>query len=207
MMTLTRTLMLILMCAGVSFAAEKDQSQALLEMVQSRDKAIQDIVRSETKGETPEERAKLKEIVGDLFDFEALSELSLGRSWADITPKEREAFIDLNRRLIEKNYADPKLYSKAEKIDYVDVELDGKEALVKTVVHYKTEKSSIDYQMHLVDGKWLIYDMIVDDLSIGKSNRSQFRREIRRSSFDGLMEKLRKKLNADAPEEKGASSS
>jgi len=201
------SLMLFLGIATQTMAVESEQSKALLEMVKSRDKAIQDIVRSETKGETPKEREKLKAIVGDLFDFHALSELSLGRSWAERTAKEQEAFVELNRLLIEKNYADPKLYSKAEKIDYVGVELDGNEALVKTLVHYKTEKSAIDYQMHLVDGKWLIYDMVVDGLSIGKSNRSQFRKEIRRSSFDGLMDKLRQKLDADASGEKGASSS
>lgn len=202
-----RVFMLVFVAVGVSFAAEKDQSQALLDMVKSRDKAIQDIVRSDTKGETPEERAKLKAIVGELFDFGALSELSLGRSWADLTADERTDFVALNRLLIEKNYADPKLYTKAEKIDYAGVELDGNDALVKTVVHYKTERSNIDYQMHLIDGKWLIYDMIVDDLSIGKSNRSQFRREIRKSSFEGLVKKLREKLDVDDSGEKGASSS
>lgn len=202
-----RVFVCLLAIAGSTVASGGDQSQALLDMVKSRDKAIQDIVRSETKGETPEERAKLKTIVGGLFDFKALSELSLGRSWAERTEEEQKAFIDLNRRLIEKNYADPKLYTKAEKIEYAGVELDGKDALVKTVVHYKTEESNIDYQMHKVGDKWLIYDMIVDDLSIGKSNRSQFRREMRKSSFEGLMKKLQKKLDADASGEKGASSS
>lgn len=204
MTNLMRSLALVLVFFGVSYAAETS-SEDLLDMVKSRDKAIQDIVRSETKGETPEEREKLKSIVSDLFDFRALSELSLGRSWDDISQKQREEFIELNRLLIEKNYADPKLYTKAEKIEYVGVDLDGDEALVKTRVHYKTEKSSIHYQMHLVDDKWRIYDMIVDDLSIGKSNRSQFRREIRRSSFEGLMEKLRQKLVADDSGEKGVS--
>ena len=202
-----RSLLWVLAVVGVSFAAEVDQSQALLDMVKSRDKAIQDIVRSKTKGETPEERAKLKAIVGDLFDFEALSELSLGRDWAERTEQEQKEFTALNRLLIEKNYADPKLYSKAEKIDYAGVEIDGQEALVKTVVFYKTEKSHIDYQMHLIDGKWLIYDMIVDDLSIGKSNRSQFRKEMRKTSFEGLMNKLRQKLDGDDSGEKGASTS
>jgi len=207
MTTFIRSILWAVAVVGVAFAAEADQSQALLEMVKSRDKAIQDIVRSKTKGETPEERAKLKAIVGELFDFEALSELSLGRDWAERTETEQKEFTALNRLLIEKNYADPKLYSKAEKIDYAGVEIEGQEALVKTVVFYKTEKSHIDYQMHLIDGKWLIYDMIVDDLSIGKSNRSQFRKEMRKTSFEGLMNKLRQKLDGDDSGEKGASTS
>ena len=202
---LLRFIVLFMGMAIVSAAHGADKADELLGMVKSRDQAIQAIVRSETRGETPEERARLKAIVAGLFDFAALSELSLGRSWVDLSPADRAEFVDLNRRLIEKNYADPKLYTKAEKIEYAGVVLDGDEALVKTVVRYKTEKSNIDYQMHLVDGNWLIYDMIIDDLSIGKSTRSQFRKEIQKTSIEGLMDKLRKKLDERASEEKGAS--
>ena len=194
---------LLFVLVFTSGAVASDQGEALLEMVKGRDQAIQDIVRSETKGETPEERAKLKTIVGDLFDFETFGKESLGRDWAERTEAERTAFIDVNRQLIERNYADPKLYTKAEKIDYLDVEVEDTQSLVKTMVHYKRETSLIDYKLHLVDGKWLIYDMVIDDLSVARSNRSQFRKEIRKSSFAGLMDKLNKKLKEDGADKKG----
>lgn len=188
---------------GSAAATAAEQGDALLEMVKGRDRAIQDIVRSETGGDTPEERAALKAIVGELFDFETFSRESLGRDWAARTEAEREEFIAVNRQLIEKNYADPVLYTKAEKIDYTGVEVKDAKAIVKTVVHYKRETSTIDYELHLVEGKWLICDMVIDELSVARSNRSQFRREIRRSSFAGLMDKLKQKLREDASDEKG----
>ncbi len=203
MFLLMRSMLLMGLMMGTGVAVETEAGKALLVMVKERDQAIQTIVRSKTKGETPQERAKLKAIVGDLFDFNALSELSLGRDWAERTEAERKAFVDINRQLIEKNYADPKLYTKAEKIDYIGVEVKDKEATVKTMVYYKTEKSAIDYKMHQVNGKWLIYDMVIDELSIGQSNRSQFRKEIRNASFESLMDKLRKKLAETAVDEKG----
>ena len=186
-------LMLVLM--GVAGAS--DQGDALLDMVKSRDRAIQDIVRSETEGDTAEERAALKAIVGELFDFETFSRESLGRDWTARTEEERADFVAVNRQLIEKNYADPALYTKAEKIDYTGVEVDSTQAIVKTVVYYRRESSTIDYKLHLVDDKWLIFDMVIDELSVARSNRSQFRREIRRSSFEGLMDKLKEKLSED----------
>ena len=187
----------------VGLSAAGDEKKALLNLVKDRDQAIQDIVRSETRGETPEERAKLKAIVGEMFDFKAYARLCLGRYWAERTEAERQDFVQVNHQLIEKNYSNPALYTKADKIEYAGVELDGTEAVVKTEVFYKSETSTIDYQLHLIDGKWLIYDMVIDDLSIGKSNRSQFRKEIRKSSFDGLMKKLRKKLEEDKDKGKG----
>lgn len=193
----------VLTCVLIGAAVASEQGDALLEMVKSRDRAIQAIVRSETGGDTAEERAELKAIVGELFDFETFSRESLGRDWAARTAAEREEFIAVNRRLIEKNYADPALYTKAEKIDYTGVEVEDAEAIVKTEVHYKRETSTIDYKLHLVEGKWLIYDMVIDELSVARSNRSQFRREIRKSNFAGLLKKLKQKLREDAADEKG----
>ena len=193
----------VLTCVLIGAAVASEQGDALLEMVKSRDRAIQAIVRSETGGDTAEERAELKAIVGELFDFETFSRESLGRDWAARTVAEREEFIAVNRRLIEKNYADPALYTKAEKIDYTGVEVEDAEAIVKTEVHYKRETSTIDYKLHLVEGKWLIYDMVIDELSVARSNRAQFRREIRKSNFAGLLKKLKQKLREDAADEKG----
>ena len=190
------------MCVLIG-AAGADQGEALLEMIKDRDRAIQDIVRSETGGDTDEERAALTAIVGELFDFETFGRESLGRDWAERTEAEREEFIAVNRQLIEKNYADPALYTKAEKIDYTGVAVEDAKAIVKTTVHYKREMSTIDYKLHLVEGKWLIYDMVIDELSVTRSNRSQFRREIRKSSFAGLLDKLKQKLREDASDEKG----
>ena len=163
-------------------------------MMKARDKAIQEVVRSRTGGETEADRERLKAIIGDLFDYKAFSESTLKRYWNERTDAQRAEFVDLVRRLIEKNYADPKLYTKSEKIDYIGVELNGAEAVVKTVVHYKGEKSNIDYNLHQVGGKWLVYDMVIDDLSIAQNNRSQFYKEIRKSSYEGLVQKLKDKL-------------
>ena len=68
---------------------------------------------------------------------------------------------------------------------------------METVVHYKTEQSTIVYKLHLKDGEWLIYDMVIDDLSIARNNRSQFRKEIRKSSYEGMVKKLRDKLTQE----------
>ena len=77
---------------------------------------------------------------------------------------------------------------------YESASIDGDTGEVKTIVSYKTEESAIDYQLKKVGDVWLIYDMVIDDLSIAKNNRSQFRREIRKTSYEGLVQKLRDKL-------------
>lgn len=189
--------------AAVGAASNENQAEALLEMMKARDRSIQEIVRSKTEGQTQAERKRLKEIVGDLFNFRRFSELSLGRYWKERTEEEQTEFTDLCRRLIQKNYADPKLYAKSDKIDYIGAEVNGTDALVKTVVHYKSEQSTIDYKLHLVDSKWLIYDMIIDDLRVSRNNRSQFYKEIRKRSYESLVRKLKDKLSTKSNDGKG----
>lgn len=184
----------VLILSGDAFS---EDSPFLLNLVKERNQAIEAIVKSPTEGETPEEREQIRAIVSELFDFGAYSETSLGRYWDDRTDAERAEFVELCRRLIEKNYADPKLYKKAEKVVYKGASVDGDTGEVKTVVSYKTEESTIDYQLRRVGDKWLIVDMVIDDLSIAKNNRSQFRREIRKTSYEGLVKKLKDKLEKD----------
>lgn len=187
---------LFLIAFGQTTVAET--ASPLLDLVRDRNQTIEAIVRSPTGGETPAERDQIKSIVGGLFDFQRYSELSLGRYWKDRTEEEQKEFTDLCRRLIERNYADPQLYKKAERIDYVSAEQEGDEGRVETVVHYKTEQSTIVYELGKQGDTWLIYDMVIDDLSIARSNRSQFRKEIRKSSYEGLVEKLKSKLEQEA---------
>ena len=183
---------LIAVCPSHKVLAEDDQF--LLDLVRERNQTIEAIVKSPTEGETPEEREQIKSIVSDLFDFASFSETSLGRYWKDRTEPERAEFTDLCKRLIEKNYADPKLYKKADKVVYDGSTVDGDTGEVRTIVSYKTEESTIDYQLKKVGGKWLIFDMVIDDLSVAKNNRSQFRKEIRKTSYEGLVKKLKDKL-------------
>lgn len=187
-------ILLVVSILAAGTVQAEDEGAALVQMMKERDRSIQDVVRSDTGGEGETGREKLKQIVGELFDYRTLAENSLRRYWDKRTEKEQTEFIDLYRRLLEKNYADPKLYTKSDKIDYIGVAVDGEKATLKTRVHYRNEQSTIDYLFHKVDGTWLIYDMVIDDLSVVDNNYSQFRKEIRKSSYEGLVKKLQDKL-------------
>ena len=188
---------------GPGLALGAGQADLLLQSMIKRDGSIKAIVNSETAGETAEEREQLRAIVEDMFDFRRFGMVALGRHWQRRTEAEQAEFADLCRRLIVKNYADPKLYTKSEKIEYLGSEVDSTEGVVRTIVHYRDEQSHIDYKLHPVNEKWLVYDMVIDDLSVARNNRSQFYKEIRKSSYEGLVKKLRDKLNEDEADGKG----
>jgi phospholipid transport system substrate-binding protein len=60
------------------------------------------------------------------------------------------------------------------KLFYDKERVDGTDAKVDTRVLSGEETVSINYMMHQVNGRWLIYDVQIDDVSIVLNYRSQF---------------------------------
>jgi phospholipid transport system substrate-binding protein len=50
------------------------------------------------------------------------------------------------------------------------------------------------YMMHQVNGRWLIYDIQIDDVSIVLNYRSQFANVLNKSSYADLIQLIRSKL-------------
>jgi phospholipid transport system substrate-binding protein len=51
--------------------------------------------------------------------------------------------------------------------------------------------------MHKVNGEWKVYDVIIENVSLIQNFRQQFRRVIRRTSYEDLVKKLRAKAGEE----------
>jgi phospholipid transport system substrate-binding protein len=54
---------------------------------------------------------------------------------------------------------------------------------------------SVNYKLHLVNGKWRIYDVVAENISVVNNYRAQFHRVIVNSSFQELMEKMKQRAS------------
>jgi ABC-type transporter MlaC component len=50
-----------------------------------------------------------------------------------------------------------------------------------------------------VNGRWRVYDMVIDQVSLIGNFRAQFEREISRTSVQGLIEKIKQRQSYNAP--------
>ena len=66
--------------------------------------------------------------------------------------------------------------------------------LIKVKKDGRTSEIVIEYKMRRAKGRWVVYDVITDDVSIVRNYRSQFNRIIRRDSYEVLVKKMRRKL-------------
>lgn len=144
---------------------------------------------------------QVSEIVRPLFDRREVARRTLGVYWRDRTEEQREEFIKIFTELIEKSYGET-FDKQAEKyLDQVEFlydqeTIDGNFAEVNTRIFVPSQNKhfSINYRLHQVDGQWLIYDVVVENISMVRNFRTQFYRIIGKSSYEELVRKLQAKL-------------
>jgi phospholipid transport system substrate-binding protein len=137
---------------------------------------------------------RLKEIVYPLFDFEEMAKRSLGAHWRRLEPPRQKEFVTLFTELLERTYANSINLYDGQTVAYTGETVDGDYAEVATkIVTKKGEAFSAVYRLRRVDGKWKVYDVVVEGISVVNNYRSQFNRVIINSSLDELMRRLKEK--------------
>lgn len=140
----------------------------------------------------PKGRAKvidrLRQIVYPLFDFNEMAMRSLGGNWRRLNPEQRKEFVSTFTALLEKTYADQIDLYEGQKVLFTGENIDGNYAQVDSrIIDKNGQNYSVVYRLHRVDGKWRIYDVLAENISVVNNYRSQFNRVIARSSFEELL--------------------
>jgi phospholipid transport system substrate-binding protein len=143
-------------------------------------------------------RLELRRVAAELFDFDEISRRALSRHWAARTPEEQAEFTRLFTDLLERTYVGRIESYSGESIVYLGEAVDGPFATVRSkVVTRRRIETPFDYRLHLRDGRWRVYDILIDHVSFVATYRSEFARIIQRESYAALVERLHKQ-NLDA---------
>ncbi len=138
-------------------------------------------------------RNSLRQILLTRFDFAAMAQKSLGNRWKDLNGKEEE-FVSAFTDFVEHSYMSTLGSYRGEKVVYDRDRANGESAEVDTrVVGGQGNPIKIEYKLHLTDGQWMVYDAVIDDVSIVGNYRSQFARVLQTASLGELIQNLREK--------------
>jgi len=141
-----------------------------------------------------ERQERLHKLADQAFDWQEVARRALAVHWRERTPQEQQEFVGLFKDLVETTYINRLETSAQEKrdIQYVGEQLDGSRAVVKTnVVTRRNQQVPIEYRLHKVDGRWLIYDVLIEGISLVNNYRAQFNRIITSSSYNDLIQKMK----------------
>lgn len=139
-------------------------------------------------------RAEIRRVASALFDYDEMARRTLTRHWNSRTPEEQSEFVRLFTDLLEGAYIGRIEQFSAERILYLPERVDGHYATVRSrIVTRRPAEIAVDYRLQLRDGRWRVFDVLLDGVSFVATFRSEFDRIIQQSSYAGLIDKLRKR--------------
>jgi phospholipid transport system substrate-binding protein len=142
----------------------------------------------------PEKREAVKHLAEGVFDVMETAKRALGQHWLKRTQTEREEFVKLFANLLEQTYIARIGEFGGEKLTYVGEQIDGDRAIVRARVTTKNGTGvPVESRLLQKGNRWLIYDILVENLSLISNYRSQFDRVIRTTSYEELVKRLKNK--------------
>jgi len=176
--------------AGEVFAG----SEITSDVKRTIDKVLEIVSDAELKKNPLLRREKLRDTIGLRFNYKQMVMRSLAKNYKTRTEKEREEFTGLFKRLLENSYASKIENYQDEKIKYVGEQVKGKYALVKTQIVRNDGTIDVDYKLINEEGQWMVYDFVIEEVSLIRNYRSQFSKIIKTESYGALVSKLSKKI-------------
>jgi phospholipid transport system substrate-binding protein len=139
-------------------------------------------------------RAAVRKIAHEAFDVTETARRVLARHWQARTPAERDEFTQLFADLLERTYIARLDEYGGERIRYVGESIDGELATVRArIVTHAGVEVPVESRMVHRGERWLIYDVLIENVSLVANYRSQFDRIVRSSSYEELVRRLKQK--------------
>lgn len=158
------------------------------------DEVVHIVADKEMKKNEAKRRQALKKAIGTIFDYSEMAKRSLGKHWNVRTAAEKKQFSELFATLLENSYAGKIESYNNEKIVYIKEILEEDHAEVKSkVVTAARDEFTLDYRLFKQNGKWMVYDVIIEGVSLVSNYRSQFNKIITANGYARLVEKLQSK--------------
>lgn len=139
-----------------------------------------------------DKRKKLFNMLDDIFDFEIMAKISLGRPYNTLSKAQQEEFV--------KNFVVKLKNSYLDKIDLYNGQKLQVDSLTKvkndrinlnTQINGQNEKYDIIYKFYPKEKEWLIYDIDIIGVSIVQTYRKQFGEFLATKSVNELLESLK----------------
>lgn len=198
---------LMLLAACLPATAQTAPPPSPVDVVRERNQAVQEILDASGDSVDAATREELKDVINGLIDFRELSRRALARYWDDRTKQEKSEFVDVFRQLVRNSSVRKLGIYRADSVVYLEPEISGDEAEVTTVAYKDRKDVEIVYRMHLTDGEWKAYDVVIDDASTVRTYRDSFSREISRTSYSAMYDRLVQKLEEEGSGGAGTSTS
>ncbi len=187
----------VVVMAYLAFAPPARSQDATAEMKGSIN-AVIDILNNpafQGPGKGKERRDAIMRIVRERFDFREMSKLALGRYWTARTEAEKKEFSELFPKVLEGAYVDKVEKYNGETVAYEPEISFGDKALIRTrIITKQGNRVPVDYRVMKEAKGWMVYDVVIEGVSLINNYRSQFNDILSREPYPEFIKMLSEKV-------------
>ena len=190
---ITFLFIIITICSTSVFAFEKKAETFVLETTKNAKNIILDSTLNENQ-----KRTKLEKLALDAVDVAGLARYTLGEEAKNLSDKQISEFVSTFKIFFSKNISNKlKDYSDqnvkvvgSKKISENYVLVDSKIVSIKD-----KQEISVEWRVFLIDNKLIIRDLVVEGLSLARTQREEFSSIIANKGFAALIQSLKEYIS------------
>jgi phospholipid transport system substrate-binding protein len=177
-----------------------------MEELRRTESALEATLRRHVPDWSPEAdatRIRVGTLLSSMLDYERMARSVLASEWDKLSDERRRAFLDRFTLLTNQTFTAALIRSES-RVRFEGETVFGPNATVAaSVVSGKPgpprPAERMEYRLSERDGRWLVYDVVIDGVSLIDSYRAQFSSLMRRGGFDEIMYRMQRKLEASRP--------
>ena len=171
-----------------------------LSELERAERAIEGLIGRTVPAWSPESDAiewKVDSILAGLLDYEQIARASLGADWDRLTDDQRDAFSRALSGLTNRAFVLAITRSDVQLRFGSETVLGPKASVMVTAMlpgRTSEADQQIEYRFTQKQGRWLIYDVLVDRVDLVDGYRAQFDSTDQERGAAGLIERMQRKL-------------
>lgn len=138
---------------------------------------------------------KIEDAVLQLFDFEEFSTRTVGPQWQQFSADQKARFQSAFTELLRSSYIDTLDSYSGEKVEFSDEISSDNGTRVEIRMNYLAQNKTypVAFRMLMKNDTWVVYDVIIEGISMIKNYREQFRDILTKGNPDALITRIETK--------------
>ena len=143
----------------------------------------------------PAIRAKVEEELLQLFDFEEFSTRTVGPTWRQFTPEQKQEFKTAFTDLLRNTYIDTLDEYNGQKVRFTGEVSGGNGKRVEVQMEFLADQKvyPVAFRMLEKNNRWVVYDVLIEGISMIKNYRDQFRDILTKNNPQELIDRVKAK--------------
>lgn len=184
--------LLMVLTGTPAMAAVTDDAKAFVDNVGGTAlKTLQDTSLSDVQ-----KREKLNAFFAEAVDIPYVAKFVLGRYWRTTTPEQQKAYMEAYEPFLIKNYVGRVAKYSGQTYTLTDSKPMGDGAVVGMVLHTPDGSAPdviVNYRLNKVGKGFKVIDIVVENVSLLNTQRSEFSSIVGNKGIDYLIDALKKK--------------